>query len=135
VDGAPLDGGPLSRTYASSLVPDVVTDDFRFLPNEEEIVLGVLEKRRWHRRFWIAVATLLPGAGSLGVLLYEVTGSRAIAAIPAMGWIVTIVYSQLRTNLLPCPRCGGPFQTIGAFQRPWNPRCWSCDLSLNPPPR
>ena len=125
----------MSRTYAPSLVPDVVTDDFRFLPDQEEIVLGVLEKRRWHRRFWIAVATLLPGAGSLGVLLYEVTGSRAIAAIPAMGWIVTIVYSQLRTNLLPCPRCGGPFQTIGAFQRPWNPRCWSCDLSLNPPPR
>jgi len=112
-----------------------VSDEFRFHPDQEEIVLGILEKRLWHRRFWIAVATFLPGAGSLGILLYEITRSKVVAAIPAMGWILTIVYSQLRTNLLPCPRCGGPFQTIGAFQRPWNPRCWSCDLSLNPPPK
>ena len=114
---------------------DLVGDEFRFLPNQEEIVLGILEKRRWHRRFWIAVATFLPGAASLGVLLHEMTGSNAAAAIPAMGWIATIVYSQLRTNLHPCPRCGGPFPTIGAFQQPWNPRCWNCDLSLNPPPK
>jgi hypothetical protein len=75
-------------------VSDLVGAEFRFLPNQEEIVLGILEKRRWHRR-----------------------------------------YAQLRTNLLPCPRCGGPFQTVGSYQRPWDPRCWSCDLSLNPPPK
>ena len=114
---------------------DLVGAEFRFLPNQEEIVLGILEKRRWHRRYWIAVATFLPGAGALGVLLRDLADSNVVAAIPAFGWIATIVYAQLRTNLLPCPRCGGPFQTIGSYQRPWDPRCWNCDLSLNPPPK
>lgn len=109
--------------------------EFRFLPNREEIVLGILEKRRWHRRYWIAVGTFLPGAAALGLLLRDVTGSDVVAALPALGWILTIVYAQIRTNLLPCPRCGEPFQTVGAFQRPWNPRCWSCGLSLESPPK
>lgn len=109
-----------------------MTAEFRFAPNREEIVLGILEKRRWHRRYWAAVATLLPGAGALGVLLAELTESTVVAAIPAFGWIFTIAYAQIRTNLLPCPRCGESFQTVGSSQRPWNPRCWSCDLSLDP---
>jgi hypothetical protein len=110
--------------------PVSMSDEFRFVPSREEIVLGVLEKRRWHRRFWIAVGTFLPGAAALGVLLLDVTHSNVVAALPAMGWILTIVYAQIRTNLLPCPRCGESFQTIGCLQRPWNPRCQSCDLSL-----
>jgi hypothetical protein len=113
----------------------MVSGEFRFLPNQEEIVLGIMEKRRWHRRYWIAVATVLPGAAALGILLRDLTHSHVAAAIPALGWILTIVYSQLRTNLIPCPRCGGPFRTIGSDQRPWDPRCWSCDLSLVPPPK
>jgi hypothetical protein len=112
-----------------------VSADFHFLPSQEEIVLGILEKRRWHRRYWTAVATLLPGAAALGVLLHDLTHSNVAAAIPAFGWLAMIVYAQLRTNLLPCPRCGEPFQTVGPFQLPWNPRCRSCDLSLNPPPK
>ena len=96
-------------------------------------MLGILEKRRWHRRYWIAVATFLPGAAALGLILLDLTGSDIVAAIPALGWIVMIVYAQLRANLLPCPRCGESFQTIGAFQRPWDPRCESCDLSLESP--
>ena len=109
--------------------------EFRFAPSQEEIVLGILEKRRWHRRYWIAVATFLPGAAALGLLLRDVTDSDAFAAIPALTWILTIAYAQLRTNLLPCPRCGESFQTVGAMQRPWTPRCWSCDLSLELPPK
>ena len=111
-----------------------MTVEFRFIPSQE-IVLGILEKRRWHRRYWIAVTTFLPGAGALGTLLHEVTRSDVLTAMPALGWILTIAYAQIRTNLLPCPRCGEPFQTIGAFQLPWNPRCWSCDLSLELPPK
>jgi len=112
---------------------DALSGEFRFVPDQQEIVLGILEKRRWHRRYWTAVATVLPGAGALGVLLHDLTHSRMLSAIPAIGWIVVIVYSQLRSNLLPCPRCGESFQTVGSFQSPWDPRCWSCDLSLNPP--
>jgi len=112
-----------------------VTAEFHFLPSQEEIVLGILGKRRWHRRYWIAVATFLPGAAALGLLLRDLTGSHIIAALPALAWLLTIVYAQMRTNLLPCPRCGESFQTIGSFQRPWNPRCWSCDLSLELPPK
>jgi hypothetical protein len=107
-----------------------MSGEFSFAPSRAEIALGILEKRRWHRRYWTAVATFLPGAAALGVLLFDRTHSSVVAAIPAMGWILTIVYSQLRTNLLPCPRCGESFQTVGSFQRPWNPRCRSCDLSL-----
>ena len=114
---------------------DQLDAEFRFLPNREEIVLGVLEKRRWHRRYWVAVATFLPGAAALGLLLRDLTGSDVMAMLPALGWILLIVFAQLRANLLPCPRCGGAFQTIGSFQRPWNPRCSSCDLSLNPSPK
>lgn len=80
------------------------------------------------------MATLLPGAGALGPLLFDLTHSRVMSAMPAIAWIGVIVYSQLRSNLLPCPRCGESFHTIG-FQLPWNPRCWSCDLSLDPPPK
>jgi len=109
--------------------------EFRFSPSREEIVLGILDKRRWHRRYWIAVATFLPGAAALGLLLRDVTGSDAVAAIPALMWILTIAYAQIRTNLIPCPRCGESFQTVGALQHPWNPRCWSCDLSLELPPK
>ena len=112
-----------------------VSADFRFLPSQEEIVLGILEKRRWHRRYWTAVATFLPGAAALGVLMRDLTHSSVVAAIPALGWLATIAYAQIRTNLLPCPRCGESFQTVGPFQLPWNPRCRSCDLSLNPPPK
>ena len=114
---------------------DLVDAEFRFLPNQEEIVLGMLEKRRWHRRYWIAVATFLPGAAALGLILRDLTGSNVVAVLPALGWIVTIAFAQIRANLLPCPRCGESFQTIGASQRPWDPRCSSCDLSLNPPPK
>lgn len=114
---------------------DLADAEFRFLPNREEIVLGILEKRRWHRRYWTGVATLLPGAGALGLLLHDLTGSNTLAAAPAIGWLAAIVYAQLRTNLLPCPRCGESFQTVGPVQHPWNPRCWSCDLSLDPPPK
>lgn len=110
------------------------TGEFRFAPSQDEILSGILEKRRWHRRYWTAVATLLPGAGALGPLLFDLTHSRVMSAMPAIGWIGVIVYSQLRSNLLPCPRCGESFHTIG-FQLPWNPRCWSCDLSLDPPPK
>lgn len=110
------------------------TGEFRFAPSQDEILSGILEKRRWHRRYWTAVATLLPGAGALGPLLFDLTHSRVLSAMPAIGWIGVIVYSQLRSNLLPCPRCGESFHTIG-FQLPWNPRCWSCDLSLDPPPK
>lgn len=113
---------------------DAVTGEFRFAPSQDEILFGVMEKRRWHRRYWTAVATVLPGAGALGVLVLDLTHSRVWSAVPALGWIVVLVYSQLRTNLLPCPRCGESFQTIG-LQRPWNPRCSSCDLSLKPPPK
>jgi hypothetical protein len=113
---------------------DTMTGEFSFAPSQDEIVFGILEKRRWHRRYWTAVATVLPGAGALGVLLNDLTHSRVLSAIPAIGWLVVIVYSQLRSNLLPCPRCGESFQTIG-IQLPWNPRCRSCDLSLNPPPK
>ena len=112
---------------------DLADAEFRFLPSKEEIVLGILEKRRWHRRYWIAVGTFLPGAAAVGLLLRDLTGSDVVAALPALGWIVTIAYAQIRTNLLPCPRCGESFQTIGAFQLPWDPRCWSCDLSLELP--
>lgn len=114
---------------------DATIGEFRFAPHQDEILFGVLEKRRWHRRYWTAVATLLPGAGALGVLLFDLTRSRTLSAIPAVGWLVVIAYSQIRTNLLPCPRCGESFQTIGSFQLPWNPRCRSCDLSLDPPPK
>ena len=110
------------------------TGEFRFAPSQDEILSGILEKRRWHRRYWTAVATLLPGAGALGPLLFDLAHSRVLSAMPALGWIGVIVYSQLRSNLLPCPRCGESFHTIG-FQLPWNPRCWSCDLSLDPPPK
>ena len=112
-----------------------MSGEFSFAPSREEIALGILQKRLWHRRYWIAVATFLPGAAALGVLLRDLTHSSAVAAIPAMGWILTIVYSQIRTNLLPCPRCGESFQTVGVFQRPWDPRCRSCDLSLGASPR
>ena len=114
---------------------DGATGEFRFAPSRDEIVVGILEKRRWHRRYWTGVATVLPGAGALGVLLQDLTHSRLVSALPAIGWIVVIVYSQLRSNLLPCPRCGESFQSIGSFQLPWDPRCWSCDLSLKPPPK
>ena len=112
-----------------------MSGEFSFVPSREEIVLGILEKRLWHRRYWIAVATFLPGAAALGLLLSERTHSSIVAAIPAMAWLLAIVYSQLRTNLLPCPRCGESFQTVNAHQRPWSPRCLSCDLSLGASPR
>ena len=113
---------------------DAIAGEFRFAPSQDEILLGILEKRRWHRRYWTAVATVLPGAGALGLLLFDLTRSRAMSAIPAIGWLSVIVYSQLRSNLLPCPRCGESFPSIGV-QSPWTPRCRSCDLSLDPPPR
>ena len=112
-----------------------MTVEFRFIPSQEEIVLGILEKRRWHRRYWIAVATFLPGAAALGTLLHDVTGSDVLTVIPALAWILTIAYIQIRSTLLPCPRCGESFQTIGGFQLPWDPRCWNCDLSLELPPK
>ena len=114
---------------------DAANVDFRFSPSQEEIVFGILDKRRWHRRYWIAVATFLPGAAALGLLLRDVTSSDAVAAISALMWILTIAYAQIRTNLIPCPRCGESFQTVGALQHPWDPRCWSCDLSLELPPK
>jgi hypothetical protein len=114
-------------------VSDPGDAEFSFAPSREEVMLGILEKRRWHRRYWIAVATFLPGAAALGVILRDLSGSDVVAAIPALGWIVVIVHAQLRANLLPCPRCGESFQTIGAFQRPWDPRCERCDLSLESP--
>ena len=64
---------------------DTMTGEFRFAPSQDEIVSGILEKRRWHRRYWTAVATVLPGAGALGVLLYDLTRSRVLSAIPAIG--------------------------------------------------
>ena len=57
------------------------TGEFRFAPSQDEILSGILEKRRWHRRYWTAVATLLPGAGALGPLLFDLTHSRVMSAI------------------------------------------------------
>ena len=77
--------------------PTSMSGEFSFTPSREEIALGVLERRLWHRRYWTAVATFLPGASALGVLLFERTHSSVVAAIPAMGWLLTIVYSKIRS--------------------------------------
>jgi hypothetical protein len=111
-----------------------MTIEFQGLPSEADIAEGVRILRRWHRRSWLVLATYLPVAGTLGVLLYSRSGSDWLSAVPAVTWLVAFAFSMIYANSLPCPRCRKPFRPMNASQVPWDPRCIECGLPLSKPP-
>ena len=106
---------------------------FEVTPSPGEIDAGLSKIRKWWRRYWIAMLSFLPGAGTLAFLVRSWTGSDSAAAVPAVLWLLAVGAITIRANTLPCPRCGRSFQPISSLQfEPWRIACVMGDLPLKP---
>jgi hypothetical protein len=84
------------------------------------------EIRRWRRRGWVFILTLIPACFIGGI----VTGTDESYLVVAILWTIFAGYYGGRAFVSKCPNCGKYFYIKKFYNNPLAQRCLHCKISI-----